>query len=90
MAAVVAAMLGIRNLGRGFVHAGSSHLYLESQAAAFDLVTNPGEYSEGPFLVPTDAENLFGILDSASDQRHSDEALDYVASIFTEEDNEQT
>lgn len=89
MASVVAAMLGIRHLGRGSVHAGSSHLYLESKAAAIDLVNDPGEYRKGPKLIPIDAPTLFGILDSASDSVHADEALDYVASIFIEEDDEQ-
>lgn len=88
MASVVAYVCGVRDLGRGFVHAGSSHLYDDSRQDVADMVRDPGEHQRGPKLVPMDAPSLFGILDAASDQEHSDEALDYIMSIFTEDDDE--
>lgn len=81
MASVIAHSCGISQLGRGFVHAGSSHVYNRDREAAINLANSPGEFEFGPRLEPVSVDVLAEILISASES----ETLSYLCDVFYDE-----
>jgi len=62
MSAVVAHYVGVRRLGSGYLHAGSSHLYNRDAAAAVNVVQQAFEYIQGPTIEVMDVGDMFDWL----------------------------
>lgn len=75
MSSVVAHYVGIRQLGAGYIHAGSSHLYTRDKDAAISVVRNAEQFVQGPKIGVADIEETFHWLMKCCDLGDRDDCL---------------